>query len=86
MQIPRCLTSYSKGTKDMEHKEAIATCALAAFALLSVSAFGGDRASELLESHPEECPYSLYLEFSRNGNRTHYQEKLFHTARKSVAA
>ena len=61
----------------MEHKEAIATCALAAFALLSVYAFGGDRASELLESHPEECPDSLYLEFSRNGNRTHYQEKLF---------
>ena len=45
----------------------------AAFAALASS--GADRAAELLASHPAECPDEMYLDFTRNGNRTRYQAR-----------
>ena len=45
----------------------------AAFAAFASS--GADRAAELLASHPAECPDEMYLDFTRNGNRTRYQAR-----------
>ena len=49
----------------------IAFSLLAAFTL---AAFAPVRAADpLLQAKPAACPDELYLEFSENGNRTHYQ-------------
>ena len=49
----------------------IAVSLLAAFTL---AAFAPVRAADpLLQAKPAACPDELYLEFSENGNRTHYQ-------------
>lgn len=54
------------------------TAIVAALFVFPVSAepvsSGIDRSAALLASHPADCPDELYLEFTRNGNRTRYQE------------